>query len=279
VGISVSARQIQAVIAAGLADPKMLYSWIKNPELLRPCGINPSDLDLEALWRFSGLTTKVRHNDLRRYLPMTFALLSNTGLEFEIFADYAIPAAEMRAVGKNTISDKLQALFEFIQGWLDLRIHNHALLWHILQHEITITQIRNVVKQGAILVNQRCENYEFEINDTPIILGMLRLLELSFDPRSISNTLRRKPSELSALQPNPLRIGYWREGDSPQISLLDLDEYTFHILRLIDGSHSIRDIAQALAGQDNPLAEETILGLMRQLADIGLLAPSVSAAE
>lgn len=271
-----SARQVHAIIAAGLADPKKLYSWIKNPELLKPCGIDPYDLDLKSLWRFSGLTTKVRYNDLRRILPMTFTFLSNTGLEFEIFADYAIPAAELRTAGKNTVSDKLQGLFEFIEGWVDLRIHNHSLLWHILQHEVTIAQIRNIAKQEVILVNSKCENYEFKINDIPIIRGMLRLFELRFDPRMIFDTLRRKPNELSSLQLHPVRLGYWWDGESSEINLLELDESTFHILGLIDGRRAVRDIVQILADQENHHAEDTILEFMSQLANICLLAQSKS---
>lgn len=258
-------------MAAGLANPKMLYSWVKNPELLRSSGIDPENFDLEALWRFSGLTTKVRHNDLRCHLPMTFVLLGDTGLEFDLFADYAIPAAELRAAGKNSVWDKLEGLFEFLQTWLDLNRRDHALLWTIFRHEATIAQIHNSIGQQSVLF-QGCAGPEFGLDDIPAIRGILRVLEVNFDPRRLSNILRTNPSELPNLQPNTLRLGYWWEGDCAQMSLLELDESTSHLLSLIGGGRSVRSIARILAEQDDPRVQQTLLAMMGQLADLGLVA-------
>ena len=84
-----NASQVHAIIAAGLENPALLERWRRQPDLLRNRGVDPQALDLDALWKFAGLSIKIRHNGLRGELPSTFRLLNIAGLEIEVFASYA----------------------------------------------------------------------------------------------------------------------------------------------------------------------------------------------
>ena len=59
------ANKVHAVIAAGLQSPALITRWREDPNQLRKCDIEPESFDLDALQKFAGLTTKVRHNGLR----------------------------------------------------------------------------------------------------------------------------------------------------------------------------------------------------------------------
>ena len=80
-GAPVNARQVHAVLAAGVENPTLISRWRAEPARLLRLGIDPECLDLDALWKFSGLTIKVRHNGVRQQLPCTFRLMAAAGLE------------------------------------------------------------------------------------------------------------------------------------------------------------------------------------------------------
>ena len=75
-----NARRVHAVLAAGVQNPALIEAWRRDPELLRGLGLDPAKVDLDALWKFAGLTLKVRHNGIREDLPLTFRLLHVTEL-------------------------------------------------------------------------------------------------------------------------------------------------------------------------------------------------------
>jgi hypothetical protein len=83
-----SARQVHAMLAAAVDDPIVL-------ERLRRRARSRGDtaVDFERVRLFAGLAAKVRQNDIRLRLPLTFALLDRLKVSIEIFADYAKPAA------------------------------------------------------------------------------------------------------------------------------------------------------------------------------------------
>src|ERR1051325_1267801 len=136
------AGQVHAVIAAGLKEPGLLARWKQEPETLRECGVDPDAIDLEALWKFAGLTTKVKHNGLRADLPLTFRLLNIAGLEIEIFGAYAAFHA-----GKSfgpTVQERIDELSYFLEQWLDFDKREHALLWDLIRHEAALARLRKL---------------------------------------------------------------------------------------------------------------------------------------
>ena len=131
-----TARQVHAVLAAGVDDPALLAGWEQDPERLRAHGIETIDLD--AIRKFAGLTAKVRHNLLRDDLPLTFRLLNVAGLEIEVFAAYAAVRRKFAA----TTAERIRDLVAFLDGWVDRERREHVLLWDLIRHEAAIGAVR-----------------------------------------------------------------------------------------------------------------------------------------
>ena len=137
-----NASRIHAVIAAGLDNPQLLARWRREPELLRDCGVDPREFDLEALWKFAGLTAKVRHNGLRAELPLTFRLMNVAELEIEVFASYAsFHASEGGQRYANNVESRTQYLLAFLERWLDFERREHALVWDMIRYELALTRL------------------------------------------------------------------------------------------------------------------------------------------
>src|SRR5437868_6318216 len=117
-GCCMIASRIHAVVTAGIENPSLISRWRANPELLRRQGIEPSMVDLDALWKFAGLTVKVRHNALRDELPASFRLLTLLGLEIDLFTAYAIDTASRGARFAPTTEGRTLDLLVFLEGWL-----------------------------------------------------------------------------------------------------------------------------------------------------------------
>ena len=66
-----NARRVHAVLAAGVENPTLISEWRAEPARLVRLGIDPECLDLDALWKFSGLTIKVRHKTVVLGLNIT----------------------------------------------------------------------------------------------------------------------------------------------------------------------------------------------------------------
>ena len=130
-----TAARLHAVVSAGIANPALIARWRSDPELLRGHGIEPSTLDLDALWKFAALTVKVRHNALRDELPATFRLMNVAGLEIELFTAYAIDIATRHARFAPTAEGRTLDLLVFLEGWIDRDNWNHILLWDLIRHE------------------------------------------------------------------------------------------------------------------------------------------------
>src|SRR6185295_8649064 len=110
-----SASQVHAVIAAGLKDPSLLVRWKQQPDSLRECGVDPEVIDIDALWKFASLTTKVRHNGLRADIPLTFRFLNIAGLEIDVFGAYSTFHAD-KSFGA-TVQARSDDLLLFLEQW------------------------------------------------------------------------------------------------------------------------------------------------------------------
>ena len=84
-----AARHVHATLAAAVADPIVL-------EHLRRTDNVGSAFDLESIRLFAGLALKVRHNDIRLLLPLTFKLLDRLKISVPLFAAYGKTAAASR---------------------------------------------------------------------------------------------------------------------------------------------------------------------------------------
>jgi hypothetical protein len=269
------ARRVHALMAAGLADPELLARWRREPGLLRDAGLDPGAIDLDGLWKFAGLSEKIRYNPCREHLPLAFRLLGKAGLEIEVFASYAGRAAELRKAGKASVEDKIQGLVEFVERWHDPSIDAHAQLWDLLRHEDTIARMRRRMAGGAATLPAGMPGATSNVSGTaapdsvPVVAGVLELRQMSFDPRILTERLRRQSPELSDLTRGTLHLGYWWNGDA--LAIIDLDELGFCVLSAVDGAATVAELAAALAHAGVRLPLAALLGVFDELAGAGLV--------
>jgi len=264
-----NASQVHAVVAAGLENPTLIERWQQEPELLRNCGVDPAIVDLDALWKFAGLTTKVRHNGLRGDLPLTFRLLNVAGLEIEVFASYASSrAAEGRSYA-STSEARSQDLLMFLEQWLDVDNHAHALLWDLMRHELTLSRLRKVCQSAeGVTADQSLVQPHLRGNTVPRVSGELALHEMRSDPRFIEKLLRRKRPNLREASIGKHYFGYWRKSN--ELFVLQLDELAFYLLSMIDGKRSTADLSYLINVRRRPTP--ALLHALGELASIGIIA-------
>ena len=130
-----NARQVHAVLAAGVDNPVLISTWQTEPTRLLRLGVEPGTLDLDALWKFVGLTIKVRHNGVRQQLPGTFRLMAVAGLEIGLFADYAAFRVSSGQGYAATTTQRTHDLVQFMTQWLNPSVRIHSLLGDIVRHE------------------------------------------------------------------------------------------------------------------------------------------------
>ena len=266
------AQLAHSVMAAGLADPNLLAAWRRDPALLRQYGVEPGDLDLDALWRFAGLATKVRHNPLRRELPFAFRLMAVADLELELFANYASFRAVRGAIGAS-LQAKLDGLVEFLREWLDATQLEHLLLWDLVRHEAAQVELARLAMSAS--PSQATESlFETHASCVPHIRGGLILRDFQSDPQHTMLLLRERQPELTQALLGAHYLGYWWDSGARQTRILELDAAGAHLLLLVDGRRSVRDLQRSVGGRGQ---QRRVLVALRDLAGAGLI--SLAAAE
>jgi hypothetical protein len=265
-----SARQIHALIAAGLGNPGLLDLWRRDPATLSRAGIEPLDIDLEALRRFSGLATKVRHPDLRDTLPLTFRSLECAGLEIDAFAGYTAIATTLRRVKTTTLSDKVSAFVTFLESWLDVDDPDHLLIEHISRHEAALARLKHQITIGGTAIEG---GGGWPTAQTIVrICGTLILCEFALDPCRASEMVPPGVKALPRLPRKRFRLGYWWNGRTPEIQIIELDELGFRLLSLADGYRSVEAVAALLLGTGIAVPPASLFGPLKQLADLKVVA-------
>jgi hypothetical protein len=260
-----NAREAHRWIAAALADPALLSRWRRDPEALREAGLGPGELDVEALWRFAGLSEKVKHNGCRTHLPLTFRLLNRLGLEIDAFSHLAGRATQATRKGRLSVDERTEGLASFLSEWLRPELDAHALVLDLLRHELAIARLRHLAALGET-PSPRPPPVPPSAGSVPAINGELILHEMRFDPRVIAERVRRDPT-FSDLARGEVRLGYWWDGAAQEPRLLDLDEPSHGLLSLVDGVATIAALAERLGGEADllvpPFAELAALGVVR----------------
>lgn len=259
------------MLAAGVENPTLISSWRAEPARLVRLGIDPECLDLDALWKFSGLTIKVRHNGVRQQLPCTFRLMAAAGLEISLFADYAAfrKTSGQRYAGATT--QRTHDLVQFITSWIDASVRIHTLLADIARHEYALvclntpppTDVRgNGAEEDARVAALTCSG-------VPKIRGRIALHEMHCDPLLLTDALRQSVPRLTDLRIQARYYCYWRGSDDPEVAVLELDEFGYYLLSLVDGRRSVADLSQGLGGRRRPTRRFT--QSLEQLEKLGLL--------
>jgi len=266
------ASRIHAVVTAGIENPSLISRWRANPELLRGQGIEPSMVDLDALWKFAGLTVKVRHNALRDELPASFRLLTLLGLEIELFTAYAIDTASRGARFAPTTEGRTLDLLIFLEGWLDHEFRAHGLLWDLIRHERALGRLaRTAPAVGSSPDLWRSgeppPTPAFDI--VPRIRGEVALHEMTSDPKLTAAALQDDAPDLSVIPRIESRVCYWRTDSGPEVVTLSLDQLGFAALSLVDGVRTAAELQRALGGGRRP--SPALLRVLGELQTIGVI--------
>ena len=265
--MTASARKVHAVLAAGVENPTLIARWRGEPALLRDHGVEPEDVDLDALWKFAGLTIKVRHNGLRDDLPLTFRLLTIAGIEIELFAAYAGALAATGARLAPTTEGRTVALIAFLAGWLELDDPIHALVWDVIRHERAVAQLAKATLAPVASAPRRAGRAT--ARTVPRVRGELVLHEMTCDPRAVAGALHASAPRLAAIPRAPAYLCYWRADASPAISILALDALGYYVLSRIDGRATAAAVHRALGGTGR--TSPGFLRALDQLATLGVI--------
>src|SRR5262249_48643132 len=249
-----SAGRIHTLLSAGVDNPALITRWRAEPELLRGHGVEPSQVDLDALWRFAGLTVKLRHHALREELPSSFRLMNLAGLEIELFASYASERAAQGARLAPTTEGRTLDLLVFLEGWLDRDNTAHALLWDLIRHERALGRLaRDAPAVGPSPGPRRGEPPTAPAADVvPRIRGEIVLHEMTSDPQAVARALEDSRPDLAAIPRTQSRACYWRTDAGPEVTIVLLDELAFGALSLVDGKRTTAEIYRALGGGRRP---------------------------
>jgi len=230
------ASRVHAIVAAGLENPELLARWKQEPESLRAYGVDPVAFDLDAIWKFAGLSAKVKHNGLRFDLPLTFRFLSFNDLEIEVFGSYASHKARAGTHYAQTTEARIVELVDFLRDWLDFDKPERSLLWDLIRHETALAQLR---KRTPSVKRVR----------VPHLAGEVILHEMSCDPRVLGKLLRQKSFDPNKVPRRMVYLCYWNAGDRGEICILELNELGYHLLSLVDGKRSLADFNRLLGGK------------------------------
>lgn len=265
-----NARRVHAVLAAGVENPTRIATWRAEPSRLRGLGVDPACLDLDALWKFTGLTIKVRHNGVRQQLPGTFRLMAVARLEIGLFADYgAFRQASGRGYAAST-TQRTNDLVAFILDWIDPSAPVQALLGDIARHEHALVCLNTVLESQDPVAGQAERVRALPPSAAPQICGRVALHEMHCDPLLLSGALRQAVPALADIPLQTRYYCYWRGTQQSDVAVLELDEFGFYLLSLVDGCRSVADLSQALGGSRRPGRRFT--RLLGQFQDLGLLA-------
>ena len=260
------ASRVHAIVAAGLENPELLARWKQEPESLRAYGVDPAMFDLDALWKFAGLSAKVKHNGLRFDLPLTFRFLSLNGLEIEVFGSYASHKARAGIRYAPTAEGRIVELVDFLRDWLDFDKTEHSLLWDLIRHEAALAQLcKRTPSPRRVRV--------------PHIAGDVILHQMTCDPRVLGKLLRQKSFDPSRVQRRVVHLCYWNPGDRGEICILELNELGYHLLSLVDGKRSLADFNRLLGGKTR--ISKKLMDAFGELARVGVICvhPRKSAAN
>jgi hypothetical protein len=270
-----SLARVHAVMAAGVEQPRLLARWRRQPARLRALGVDPAEIDLDALAKFAGLGVKVRHNPLRGWFPLSFRLMHVAALEVDAFAAYAAHRSEHGLGYAAAMPERARDLVAFLDRWLRRRERSHALLRDALHYEEAIAQLGPWHVADAPSAPARSD--EAAPAAAPRVRGTLRLLMLGCDPQALAAELRTRAPDPSRVPRERHRLCVWRAPDGDEVAVLPLDAFGFHLLGEIDGRRTPQALARRLGGGRGTTA--AVRAALCAFAEAGVVGWSEACAE
>jgi hypothetical protein len=255
---------VQSAIAAALADPHRLHEWIEEPRLLERYGIDATAIDLSALADFAGLSEKVRHNQCREHLELTFRLLRLSGMEVEFFRRYAPTSRQRRRQGLTTVPDRLEGLAAFVAEWAQQGDSGRTLVRDVLWHEYVIAVLRNA--QGPA-TTEGVGSADPHV--TPLHDGRLVVRRTTCNPFQVTEALRAREPDLGAIERGTWTYVYHR-APAGTIRVMEVEDGVAELLLAADGRSSVEEIADRLFGSGELV--DSLRSTFDELVRLGLLA-------
>jgi hypothetical protein len=264
-------RLVHAILAKGLECPDQLESWSKDPRFMAGAEIDLDEFDLSAIRKFAGLAFKVRHNGTRVFLPLTFRLLRLIENELDLFSDYAVYCSANKIRLATDALQRVDNLITYLGNWIDGGARAHLFLWDIVRHEGALAYLKN--SSSLEEPQQHPLSAEIDGNCIPWIQGSLLLHKLQCDISTLISCLRKQQPSLDGVCSSVHNYAYWRPLKGERIDMLDLDDFSFELLRRTDGNRSIDQLSIALTGSK---ASAAFIEGVRQLSRLGLIGIDVS---
>jgi hypothetical protein len=224
---------------------------------------------VEAIWRFSGLVTKVRHNDVRLIAPLTFKLFDLSGVSIDLFAAYAKRADALRKGGKKSAREKLLSLSDFLGTWLDHSNPAHSLMWDLIRHESAIMELQTSIASES--VRRNCDLPDVSLSSIPVQRLPVIHHEMSCNVIELARVVRAGTNKLPLLCREPHYFAYHHGRDGAQIDVVEVDAIGSVIVDLSDGHRTIGEIRSVLQRGGLLLQSEDLCHAVGQLITTGLL--------
>lgn len=262
------AGRVHAILAAAMSDPCLLNRWrVQSLNGTEPAEID-AEFDVLKIWRFSGLVTKVRHNDLRPNLPASFAIMDSANIGIRLFASYAETAATMRRQGRTSKAEKIAALVEFLRDWLTKENSIHMLLWDIIRHESTIFGLlsQSVAREQYLAgpdsqsISNLC---------VPIRRAGLVQLDMSCNPVEAIRRIR-SGEDLRSINRADRHFAYSITSDGSEVKLHTINPIAAFLLNEADG-RTVSEIGTVLQTAGLPIEMSDLFAPIQDLRMAGLL--------
>lgn len=194
---------------------------------------------LERLALFRGFIVKVKHNQVRQALPLTFRLLPAVAEELAFFRYYAPAYLAIRAGGPLALEAQVQLMAKHLHDFLeqDTGLARKAIA-DVLTHELALWTLRShgaaprpPRSGGAIAWRGRLEIRRY---GTDVLHACGALAMRNIDP---ARDLRDREHTLA----------YWRPADSDAVEFFEIDELTAFLFAMVDGRRTLEDIAERVA--------------------------------
>lgn len=200
-------------------------------------GSELSDLKALRLRQMAGLITKVRHNAVRRWLPLTMRSLAAAGLEIDFFADHAPEFTARRREGL-TDEQRTSLFVTSLRRWLQPDDDAHRLVADVLAHEMLLLELAERAP-----VPPPDANAIAGPGSTPRLREGVRILHLSVHPPDVANVALATSDPLP-VDRSPRSYAYIPTPAGPRVKSVPPE--LAPLLELADGSATIEQIAAAL---------------------------------
>lgn len=249
-----SSATINSILARCIVDPEFLDRLANDPSVaLNGYALDPqiySDflkLDITRLRNFAGLVTKVQNNGLWEHFLHTRTLLNYYRIDLEVFIAYRDAHLQNRQAQLSR-NQQIERFLSFLQEYLEAEYSKYPALREILVHEQLTWEIRLSFSTGKRLqsiarkVDVSSRNYEQLMNLFPVISGLLRLEEFTYDPLEVISHLTQGNFDSRRISAKPRWLGYWADNLTEQLRILELDPPIAALLKQMNGRRSVRTL-------------------------------------